>query len=71
LRTQSREKDGYTVIVPALPELVTGGQTLEEARQMAADAIRCHVEGLIKDGEEIPQDLPLGTETLDVELPAA
>jgi predicted RNase H-like HicB family nuclease len=47
---------GYQVIVPALPGIVTYGRTLEEARAMATDAILCHIQGLIKDGEEIPED---------------
>jgi predicted RNase H-like HicB family nuclease len=49
-----REDDGYTVTVSALPGLVTGGRTLAEARLMAIDAIRCHLESMLKDGEEIP-----------------
>jgi antitoxin HicB len=47
---------GYQVIVPALPGIVTYGRTLQEAREMARDAIVCHLRGLIKDGEEIPED---------------
>ncbi len=47
---------GYQVIVPALPEIITYGTTLEEARDMARDAIRCHLQGLLKDGEPIPED---------------
>jgi predicted RNA binding protein YcfA (HicA-like mRNA interferase family)/predicted RNase H-like HicB family nuclease len=47
---------GYHVIIPALPGIVTYGRTLPEAREMAADAIRCHLRALLKDGEEIPQD---------------
>ena len=47
---------GYRVIVPALPEIITYGPTLEEAREMAQDAILCHLRGLLKDGEEIPKD---------------
>ena len=34
------EESGYVVTVPALPELATEGDTLEEARPMAKDAIR-------------------------------
>ena len=47
---------GLQVIVPALPGIVTYGRTLEEAREMAQDAITCHLRGLLKDGEEIPED---------------
>ena len=47
---------GYQVIVPALPGLVTFGRALPEAREMAEDAIRCHIQGMLKDHEEIPED---------------
>jgi antitoxin HicB len=47
---------GYVVSCPALPGLVTEGDTLEEARRMAQDAIRGYVESLRKDGLPIPAD---------------
>ena len=43
---------------PALPGLVTYGETLEEARAMAADAIRGYIECLQEDGEPIPESDP-------------
>jgi predicted RNase H-like HicB family nuclease len=48
------ETGGYVVTCPALPGLVTEGDTLEEAREMAAEAILCCIEGLEKDGEPLP-----------------
>lgn len=45
---------GFTVTVPALPGLVTEGDTIEEARAMVKDAIRGYLESLLKHGEEIP-----------------
>lgn len=60
---------GYQVHVPAMPEIITYGRTLEEAREMAEDALRCHVRGLLKDGEEIPQDIEPATERLGIVLP--
>jgi len=48
------EEGGYVVTVPALPGLVTEGDSLEEAREMAKDAIRGYLESLQKHGEEIP-----------------
>ena len=48
------EEGGYVVTVPALPGLVTEGDSLEEAREMAKDAIRGYLESLRKHGEEIP-----------------
>lgn len=47
---------GFQVIVPALPGIITYGRTIDEAREMAKDAIVCHLQGLIKDNEEIPDD---------------
>jgi antitoxin HicB len=53
------EEGGYVVTCPALPGLVTEGDTLEEARDMAADAIRGYLESLAKDGLPIPpEDAP-------------
>ena len=51
---EANEHGGYTVTVPALPGLVTEGKDLEDARDMAKDAIRCYIEGLKKAKETIP-----------------
>ena len=47
---------GYVVTCPALPGLVTEGDSLEEAREMAKDAIRAYLESLRKDGLPVPSD---------------
>jgi predicted RNase H-like HicB family nuclease len=53
------QTDGsFAVVFPAFPEIVTFGCTLDEARAMAHDALRCHLEGLRKDGETIPSETP-------------
>jgi len=49
------EEGGYNVVVPAIPEICTFGKTLEEARAMAEDAIRCCLESALELGEEIPR----------------
>jgi predicted RNase H-like HicB family nuclease len=50
-----RQPEGeYLVSVPALPGCYTEGQTLEEARTMATDAIRAYCASLVKHGEPIP-----------------
>jgi predicted RNase H-like HicB family nuclease len=54
------DEGGYQVIVPALLGIVTYGRTIAEARDMARDAILCHVRGLIKDNEEVLDD-PFGS----------
>ncbi len=53
---QPMKGGGFNVAVPAIPEIITYGDILEEARDMAVDAIRCHLEGLEKDGIEAPGD---------------
>jgi predicted RNase H-like HicB family nuclease len=45
---------GYRIVFPAIPEIVSWGRTLDEARAMALDALCCHLEGLIADGEPLP-----------------
>jgi antitoxin HicB len=56
------EEGGYAVTVPALPGVVTEGRTFEEARAMAAEAIQCHIESLLKDGEPVPADVEIQLE---------
>ena len=48
------EEGGYVVTVPTLPGCITQGDTLEEAREMAADAIQGYLESLRKDGLPLP-----------------
>jgi predicted RNase H-like HicB family nuclease len=50
------EEGGYVATCPSLPGLVTEGDTLEEARIMAADAIRGYLEALAKDGLPLPPE---------------
>lgn len=39
---------GFTVLAPALPGCVTFGETIEEAKEMAKDAILGYIESLRK-----------------------
>jgi predicted RNase H-like HicB family nuclease len=48
------EEGGYVVTCPALPGLATEGDTLEQARAMAKDAISGYLECLREDGRPIP-----------------
>lgn len=48
---------GFTVTVPALPGCVTYGETIEEARAMAADAISLYLKSMEKHGEPIADDV--------------
>jgi predicted RNase H-like HicB family nuclease len=45
----------FGVSFPDLPGCVTAGATLDEARDMAAEALAFHLEGLDADGQPIPE----------------
>jgi antitoxin HicB len=51
---EPEEEGGFTVRVPALPEIVTYGKDEEEAVAMAGDAIRLVLEDMAARGEPIP-----------------
>lgn len=57
---------GYQVTVPVLPGVISYGRDIEEAKKMARDAIRCHVEGLQKEHEPIPSERSLLQERLTI-----
>ena len=44
----------YGVTVPDLPGCFTAGDTVDDAIVQAVEAIECHIEGLVLDGETIP-----------------
>ena len=50
------EKKTFHGFVPSLPGCHTWGKTLEETKKNLKEAIRCHIQGLIKDGEPIPKE---------------
>ena len=58
---------GYTVIVPSLPGCITYGDTIEEAIEMAKEAIELYIESLKAHGEEIPTEEGVLEYTLTVE----
>ncbi|MGB7412976.1 MAG: type II toxin-antitoxin system HicB family antitoxin [Thermosynechococcaceae cyanobacterium] len=45
----------YGVTVPDLPGCFSAGDTFEDALSGATEAIECHIEGLLIDGENIPK----------------
>ena len=47
---------GYTATVPALPECVAQGGTLDEAIANAQDAIQDYIDALVKDRHPIPEE---------------
>ncbi|CAN2039880.1 antitoxin HicB [Candidatus Magnetomoraceae bacterium gMMP-15] len=51
---KDRDSD-YGVSFPDFAGCVTAGNTIEEAKNMASEALFFHIKGMIEDGEEIPK----------------
>jgi predicted RNase H-like HicB family nuclease len=49
------QKSDFGVSFPDFPGCVTAGKTLDEARRMAVEALSLHIEGMMEDGEAIPE----------------
>jgi predicted RNase H-like HicB family nuclease len=61
------KEGGYVVYIPALPGCATQGETFEEAREMARDA----VEGYLKALKDLKQEIPFESEkTIISRIPA-
>ena len=50
------EEGGYWAEVPALPGCFSQGETVEETINNIKEAIDLHIEVLIEEGQEIPED---------------
>lgn len=54
------DKDSdYGVTVPDLAGCFSAGSTIEEALANAVEAIECHLEAMMADGEKIPNSKPI------------
>lgn len=62
---------GYTVRVPALPEIVTYGDDEAHALAMAKEAIELAIEVRVDMGEPIPTPRDLPVREVTVTLPSA
>jgi len=48
-------KSDFGVSFPDFPGCITAGKTLEEARRLAPETLELHIQGMIDDGEAIPE----------------
>lgn len=55
LKWDNRDR-AYLVSVPSLPEVITFGKTLADAKRMAKDAIELHCDCLIDEGNLVIDD---------------
>ncbi|MFA6427565.1 MAG: type II toxin-antitoxin system HicB family antitoxin [Candidatus Magasanikbacteria bacterium] len=57
---------GFTVTVPALPGCITYGSSLEEAKDMASDAIQAYLASVSKHKGDVVSDNNSFITTLDI-----
>ena len=67
---EPEHEGGFTVRVPAFPEIVTYGKDEAEALAMAEDAIRLVVDDCIARGEPLPSEAPPRIRQVTVTLAA-
>ena len=53
------QSSDYGVCVPDLPGCFSAGSSMEEALTNAIEAIECHLEGMLFEGEAIPDAQPV------------
>ena len=70
IQLRKENEGGYTVIVPALPGCITYGETVDEAIEMAKEAIEGYIETLMELGKDIPTDNEVLEYTVSVEAHA-
>lgn len=66
IQLQSEPEGGYTVRVPAFPEIVSYGLTLEESMANAREAIELMIEDYREEGRAIPPDVATRIERLTI-----
>lgn len=58
-------KSDYGVAVPDLPGCFSAGATFEQALDNAKEAIEGHIEGMLADGDPIPEQAPIAEHQKD------
>ena len=66
IQLRPEPEGGFTVRVPALPEVVTYGTDEEEALVMAREAIELAIDVRREEGDEIPDDVAPLTRTISI-----
>lgn len=50
-----RGKNNFSAYVPDLPGCISTGKTVEEIERNIREAIELHLEGMVEDGDPIPE----------------
>lgn len=69
LHLEPQPEGGFTVTSPALPELLTEGDTIDEAMRNADDAFAAVLELYEEEGRQLPESIvqPLDQDAFDTE----
>jgi predicted RNase H-like HicB family nuclease len=59
------DRSDFSISFPDFPGCVTAGRDMQELRQLAEEALAFHVEGMLEDGEKIPEPSTLEAVMLD------
>jgi predicted RNase H-like HicB family nuclease len=60
----AEDGDGYSSYAPDLPGVVAAGDTYEECVALMREAVVFHVEGMLADGDPVPEPRVVGSETV-------
>jgi predicted RNase H-like HicB family nuclease len=52
-------KSDFGVSFPDFPGCITAGKSIDEAKDMAQEALRLHIQGMMEDGDKLPAPLKL------------
>ena len=66
---EADEGRGYYAFCPALPGCYSQGETLEETNANIREAVQCHLESLVKDGQRLPENQEEFIGTVHVTVP--
>ena len=64
-------KTDFGVSFPDFPGCVTAGQTVDEAKNLAQEALSLHIQGMIEDGDQLPTPSKLEDIMADADYAAA
>lgn len=64
-------KSDFGVSFPDFPGCITAGQSIDEAKDLAQEALALHTKGMIEDGEQMPVPSKLEDIMADADYPDA
>ena len=59
----------YGVSFPDFPGCISAGKNLDEVYEMAQEALQFHVDGMVEEGLEIPDAMPMEKIKKTIEMP--